>query len=309
MSKRKRKKDLFGYPAGFKAVPDDERIQHPPIFDPALKHFPHAFRKGEPAFSQTWQAAAWKRARLNLIHHLLKTFAGSSLRDCLVVRGSVLLNQWLGKQARDPKDIDWVVSPPGIQVRQPVAKDLLRRTIQLVTDHSEIDGLQLNCGQLVMDDIWTYDRAPGKRLVIPWQAEDLPPGFLQMDFVFEEELWCPTVDVVFPGFSDGLTIQAASPEQSLAWKILWLSSDMYPMGKDLYDAVLLAENFPVSRELLEIAYSDNGRQPDSASRDAPLDWEVTEWLEFQSENPGVRGSARDWLVRLRDALAPAFDNR
>ena len=38
---------------------------------------------------------------------------------------------------------------------------------------------------------------------------------------------------------------AAPAPLALAWKLLWLATDTYPQGKDLYDAVLLAENTTV----------------------------------------------------------------
>lgn len=48
----------------------------------------------------------------------------------------------------------------------------------------------------------------------------------------------------------------ASDEESLAWKLLWLYSDIHPQGKDLYDAVLLAERTALQTSLLKTVLQD-----------------------------------------------------
>ena len=51
-------------------------------------------------------------------------------------------------------------------------------------------------------------------------------------------------------------VLAASNEESLAWKLLWLFSDFYPQGKDRYDAVLLAERTALRSSLLKTVLED-----------------------------------------------------
>ncbi|PYC74957.1 hypothetical protein C7C45_03455 [Micromonospora arborensis] len=42
-------------------------------------------------------------------------------------------------------------------------------------------------------------------------------------------------------------VLAAPAPLALAWKLLWLATDRYPQGKDLYDAALLAEHTTVTK--------------------------------------------------------------
>src|SRR5439155_1284533 len=88
------------------------------------------------------------------------------------------------------------------------------------------------------------DPADGRRWVDQRRADGLPGGAVQVDVVFGEELTEPARRVSVPAADGGcVSVRAAGPAQSLAWKLLWLTTDMYPQGKDLYDAVLLAGRF------------------------------------------------------------------
>ena len=99
---------------------------------------------------------------------------------------------------------------------------------------------------------------------------------------------------------------AAAPELSLAWKILWLETDMYPQGKDLYDATLLAEQFRLPRDLLVRVLQPSARGSQAAFGPACIrGWEV-DWEDFQREYPTVPGTASDWQERLVRALEPTF---
>lgn len=52
-------------------------------------------------------------------------------------------------------------------------------------------------------------------------------------------------EVSLSGDGPAALVLAVTPELSLAWKVQWLITDMYPQAKDLYDAVLLAERTPL----------------------------------------------------------------
>ena len=54
-------------------------------------------------------AEAWHRARRRVMDHLLRLVADSPWREGLVLRGSLVLTAWLGRVAREPGDIDFVV--------------------------------------------------------------------------------------------------------------------------------------------------------------------------------------------------------
>ena len=251
------KSQTDGFPSSYGVNRKQSGITHPRVFDPALKHFACGFRDGEPTFKYASEEAEWFETRHRVMQHVLRVVAESNLRDDLIIRGSVVMQHWFGEQARRPRDLDWLVTP-GLAGER--ARSVVPQFVQTINDHKVVDDdIELMVPDSKVDDIWTYDRAPGQRLVIPWRKPRLPPGFLQLDFVFEEELWRPSVELSFAGFPAEKSLLAASMEQSLAWKILWLVSDMYPQSKDLYDAVLLAETVTMRRDLLETAWTDNNR--------------------------------------------------
>jgi hypothetical protein len=225
----------------------------------------------------------------------------------LVLRGSLPLKVWLGGPAREPGDLDWVVTPPTAAPDDAWPREMFRGLPGHIAGMAGDADLEWLPGRAAWDDIWTYDRAPGRRLVMPWSSPGLPPGFVQMDFVFNATLWDDPVPLRLGegDDADSPTIRAASPELSLAWKIQWLESDSYPQGKDLHDAVLLAERFRPRLELLDLAIAEARGKWSEYGPDLPLHWTV-DWEEFVGEYPWVGGDASDWKQRLTAALSPCF---
>ena len=212
------------------------------------------------------------------------------------------MRHYLGDAARAPGDIDWVVLPPSVRVDSRSGVGLLeamKNEISTVV----VEGMELHAGQAEHDTIWTYDRVPGRRLTIPWTGADGLTGHVQMDFVYGEELWIDPIEV---STTSGGSLIAAGPEQSLGWKLLWLATDCHPQGKDLYDAVLLAERFGISTQLRDRALSEGARPGYVPSREHLMDWTFhgLEWDDFVVENPRVTGSAERWVGRLADAIFP-----
>ena len=114
-----------GLPPTFNPTGSAEGARRPRVFDPALKHYPSAFRPGDPAFARPEDAARWRAARRQATDHVLRAAAESAWGDHLVLRGSRLLRAWLGAEAREPGDLDWVVRPPSARLTDPWAADLL----------------------------------------------------------------------------------------------------------------------------------------------------------------------------------------
>jgi hypothetical protein len=52
---------------------------------------------------------AHRRAHRTVLDHVLALVAGSPCADGLVLRGSAALSAWVGAEAREPADLDWVV--------------------------------------------------------------------------------------------------------------------------------------------------------------------------------------------------------
>jgi hypothetical protein len=293
------------------------RVPRSPIFDPALRHFSRAYRLGDPQFTDPAVALRWQTARRAAVRHVLRVICRSPFAEHLVLRGSTLLRTWFGEVAREPRDLDWVVRGVDKRRADDFADDLYKGITRLVCEHALVadrDG----AGQLVTfnafgaatDDIWAYDRTPGRRILLPWRVGELPPGAVQLDFVFGESLHAPPVRRTLPGDARhpaAATLWAADMAQSLAWKLQWLATDEYPQGKDLYDATLLAEHvrLPAS-PLREVVASSP--EPDALrrlTREELLNVPVY-WDEFRQEYPWVDGSAGDWLKRLADALEPTL---
>ncbi|MEV6210921.1 nucleotidyl transferase AbiEii/AbiGii toxin family protein [Kitasatospora sp. NPDC051914] len=290
-----------------------EGVVQRPVFDPSLLGYVKAMRAGDPEFADAATGARWYAARREALDTVLAAVAASRWADHLVLRGSVLLTAWFGGDAREPGDLDFVVTPADWALDDP-------RTDALFTDLAAAaerlsSGVRLHADRAVRDEIWTYDRVPGRRLVLPWSADGLPEGTVQLDFVFTEPLPAEPVRTAVPrlaGPGAPAELRTADRGLSLAWKILWLVSDGFAQGKDLYDAVLLAESVTLRYELLRDVFRGAGdtwwdtRAVVAEDIAEPL--ECIEWDEFRKENPQV-GTAEEYAARLLAALAPTFGGR
>ncbi|QIY59192.1 nucleotidyl transferase AbiEii/AbiGii toxin family protein [Streptomyces sp. RPA4-5] len=306
-------------PATLLPVPDDGVVQRP-VFDPAATHHAFGMRLGEPSFAEPSVGARWYAARRHALHHVLTALARSPWAGHLVLRGSMLLKSWFGDAAREPGDLDFVVVPETWQLTDDRTEQMLDGIAAAAGALSHRGGpVRLDAQAAVRDEIWSYDRVPGRRLVIPWTAEadGVPGGSVQLDFVFTERLPAPAepAEISGPPGTAPVVIQAATRALSLAWKVLWLVSDAHPEAKDLYDAVLLAESTELPHALLREVF----RGVDGGSFDRhPVLLESLygfggEWSELRKEYPD-RGGIADpdpWVEhrhirRLVTALARTF---
>ncbi|NUR49005.1 MAG: nucleotidyl transferase AbiEii/AbiGii toxin family protein [Hamadaea sp.] len=291
------------YPPTYLPVPEDgPTVYQRAAFDPALKQYPNAYRAGEPEFPDRTVDARWRATRQASAAHVLALIAASPWADHLVLRGSTTLRAWLGETAREPGDLDFVVVPADLRANDPSADRMLADIVEAVRADP---GPGLQAEQVAAADIWTYDRVPGRRLTFPFVAPDLPRGTVQVDFVFGEAMPVAAQRVSVYG----VDVACAPPDLALAWKLMWLESDMYPQGKDLLDAALLAEYTTVSlklvRDVLRTAPSDAGIEPDGFTAASVLKWDV-DWENFVDEYPGAVGDAREWQERLARALDRSF---
>ncbi|MEL5954037.1 nucleotidyl transferase AbiEii/AbiGii toxin family protein [Streptomyces sp. CLV115] len=295
-------------------LPAPAGMDHPLIFEPALKQFANAYRAGEPVFGEGREdvGRAWHRARRTALDTVLASVAGGPWGGHLVLRGSVLMATWFGETARDPGDLDFLFVPRDWAMDDPRSAGLFETIARDAAEAAAArDSVRIDAAGLVTEDIWTYDRVPGRRLLLPWTADGVPGGTVQLDVVFNETLPSPAVLTELQPLGDGpgCRMPAVSPELSLAWKLLWLVTDAYPQGKDLYDAVLLAERTPPGYELVREAFvlgGTEGLRPPGA-------WWLngfgvqTEWEHFTAEHPWVTESAASYCGRLAKALAPLLE--
>lgn len=291
---------LDGYPASTQ-LSDGGRAE---LFDPALKHYVAAYRTGDPHFAEESDRQRWYAARASVLGQMLRLIEGSRWRERLVLRGSVLLQAYLGEGARAPGDIDWVVLPNELAADAPEARQMLQELADLLTRRHTIGPVRIHFDRVAHDDIWTYERAEGRRMTIVWSLDDLPEGQVQFDFVFREPLAQAPVPVEIPlTAGETVSLLGATPELSLAWKLVWLQTDMYPQGKDLYDAVLLAERsqMPLSLFVAAMRSCEDYRDWDEQALPDIADWQI-DWDNFRAEYPWVQGEAEDWKRRLSAQL-------
>ncbi|WP_432157868.1 nucleotidyl transferase AbiEii/AbiGii toxin family protein [Streptomyces sp. bgisy153] len=280
------------------------------VFDPSTKQYPNAYRASDPAFADPARGEAWRAARRRALDLVLAAIAGSQWCDSLVLRGSVLMSAWFGDAAREPGDLDFVVVPDTWGLRDERTGRMLDG-IARAARAASADGIGFPAEGVGVEDIWTYERVPGRRMVLPWSAPGLPGGHVQLDFVFNERLPEPPEPVELPG---GAVLLGATPALSLAWKLMWIINDAYAQGKDLYDAVLLAERHLLPHELLQEVFRLSGEWP-RPSRDAVLFEDLVEgvgcveWHHFVAEYPRFAEREREFADRLLRAVAPAFEGR
>ncbi|SHI24633.1 nucleotidyl transferase AbiEii/AbiGii toxin family protein [Streptomyces sp. 3214.6] len=297
-------------PRTVRTVPGEEVTQRL-IFDPAMKQYPNAYRAADPAFADPAKTEAWRAARRRALDLALAAISDSEWVDSLVLRGSVLMSAWFGDAAREPGDLDFVVVPQQWGIDDPRTARMLDAIAAAAEALASARGPQLgiSAAGAAVEDIWTYERVPGRRMVLPWSAPGLPGGHVQLDFVFNEKLPEAPEPVELPG---GSVLLAASPELSLAWKLMWIINDMYAQGKDLYDAVLLAERYPLPYELLHEVFRLSGEWP-VPSREKILFEDVVEgvgyveWNHFVDEYPQFRDDEREFAERLVRAVGSTFE--
>jgi hypothetical protein len=85
-----------------------------------------------------------------------------------------------------------------------------------------------------------------------------------------------------------------------------LATDTYPQGKDLYDAVLLAEHTTVDLALVrDLIRPELGDEADRFTAITVLSWTYIDWRNFTDAYPTIDGTVTDWLRRLALALDQA----
>lgn len=295
-----------GFPPTLHPVAGDGIRQHP-VFDPSIRDHQMGMRLSEPHFDDPAVARDWFATRRAALDCVLAAVTDSQWSEHLVLRGSVLLAAWCGAAAREPGDVDFIVIPQDWKFSSERTDTLfadLAHRVAAVTDQPG-SLLRIHATDAIDDDIWTYDRVPGRRLVLPWTPLDprIPSGTIQLDFVFNEFLheppqWTEIPRLGRPG--PPARLLAATPELSLAWKLLWLTDDKYPEGKDLYDAVLLAEHCTPSLDLLQAV------SPMATFATLTRFPQDIEWEEFAKDRPDLADHLDLFGWRLLRALEPVF---
>ena len=260
------------------------------------------------------------------LDHMLALIAAAPWGGQVVLRGSMLLTAYLGDAAREPQDLDFVVLAdgeplegvewePGYDWREVAPYgDLVAR---LGENKLAARGVELEPEEASLSDEFGYEgygsyEMSGARLEIPWHVTKdgewrAPHGATQMDFALDEKAMEASTWTRIPRLDGGDTlVRAASPQLSLVWKLLWLMQDTWiageSNGKDLYDAVLLAElpGMTLDGELLREIEEWEGLRPIDFTRE--LDDLEIDWEQFKRQCPQADGTLKDWIRRLENAL-------
>ncbi len=284
-------------------------LKRPVIFDPALKHR-QALRAGEPQFDSAQDAEQWQAERLSVMHNVLLRISDSPCANHLVLRGSTLMQAWFGSKARAPGDLDWVVTPATWTMNSRDGKTLIKDLIEKIQNSTISDNLRISAKAPAVEDIWTYEKAPGKRIVLLWEnSQNEPRGTLQIDVVFGEPLSIPAQQTsIRLAHHPPITLMTASKELSLAWKLVWLLTDSYPMGKDLYDATLLSDVTRPTLENIRFAFSLHATKwydPFKEFNPEAIRQLYLEWDDFLKEYPWIEDGAgvlKERLIKNLDYL-------
>lgn len=250
---------------------------------------------------------ARRTAHLAAMQHVLAASAASPGAEHLVLRGSVPLRTWLGAAAREPHDLDFVVTPSTLDPDGDPGRRLVDGLVEAVRAHPPTGGVQVD--RVTVEELdgyaYGYGDASGRRLTVACRLDGDRAGTVQVDVVFNEELAAAptTVRVALAATQPPVTVRAATPELSVAWKLLWMRAETYPELKDLYDAVLLAEHAAVDWPLLRrVLAAELG----SAAADGFRPGTVLEWDFVDSDDAPFIDEIDDvaaWQQRLADALA------
>lgn len=164
------------------------------------------------------------------------------------------------------------------------------------------DALHIGDGWISGPGNWHRDRDERMRRAPAGQEgfQSTYQPLAEVDLVFEEDLPIAPEPVRIAG----TTLLAASRELSLAWKVQWLATDMWPQVKDLHDTALLVGHATVDtavvRELIRPEGARHGRvrtgaggaprrrRPGNAPSELPV---------IKATNPPCRGGSRQRLVR------------
>lgn len=274
------------------------------IYDPALQHFAGGFVHTAPKFDSASDQAQWALFQQEALNLVFRAIAQSPASQHLVLRGSALMQSWYGLAARTPKDLDFVVVPMSISRVSDEAIALIEMIVAAVANAPQPQG-KFMLDHVARDSIWTYNRVDGQRLTFFWKRGSFPWGSVQVDITFGERLPTPSVEtpVQLQGDTTPVLMQSADKATALAWKLCWLQSDSHPRAKDLYDAMLLAEDGAFDLTVVEPMFAEQRESTLVLLRGLAngLRQGSLEWVGFEQED---RKSARIWADRLREALPP-----
>ncbi|MGX1806303.1 nucleotidyl transferase AbiEii/AbiGii toxin family protein [Nocardia sp. NPDC055321] len=264
--------------------------------------------------------AGWYLARRRVMDHVLDAVATSGWHRHLVLRGSITLRAWFGAKAREPGDLDFVVTPHRWRWTDVPAERMYDELVGLAADLADAEGevrirSRVGFGENVYR--FPYRGVPGRRVTVFWECPHTGAGTLGLDFAFGEQLPARPIRTEIPRLATAgpaIALPTVDPASSLAWKLLWMAAetneDSRARGKDLFDAVLLAEHHTLTpallRDVLFADYRDYRRAMPGYLDRLPGIAGSVDWWSFTQDYPLLESAREEFTARLVSALAPAF---
>ncbi|WP_216895447.1 hypothetical protein [Nocardia alni] len=292
-------------------------------------------------FTDPEDGAGWFAARCEAIDHILTAIAQSPWSPRLVLfGGDALMRAWFCEWASQSGGLEFAVrfelwQAPEEPTLGHIFDDILAdaAAISRKPDSTVVID-RLRCDYTDIGESY-YDRgASGDRLLFSWQGRG-HTGTINLDFCYDTTLYDPPVPtpiprVSFPGTP--LVLPAASQRQSLAWKIARLAADAdripepiedepeynepvedysrsNPLGRDLYEAVLLAERSQLPLHLLDSALGSQNILLTALDTELSLLIRIAndvDWNTFADDLPALAGAHEQFVWRFAAALAPTF---
>ncbi|WP_086786667.1 nucleotidyl transferase AbiEii/AbiGii toxin family protein [Streptomyces caniscabiei] len=191
------------------------------------------FRAGEGARSPDDER--WRAAHRAVLDHLLRLVAEySPLGEDLVLRGSMVMSAWVGAEAREPADLDWIVPLPLLVPVDPAHPYPYVDGLESVQQWPEAaDG----AGRY---EIWRFEEfdTGGLRPMVPpdglhWvfeaEPEERPPHLALLDLVRERPVAAPGVVLDVNGARpDGIWTYVEYETPGVRLTIPWAAEGLPP---------------------------------------------------------------------------------
>ncbi|MFF2073751.1 nucleotidyl transferase AbiEii/AbiGii toxin family protein [Kitasatospora sp. NPDC058162] len=240
------------------------------------------------------EAERRRGAHRAVLDHLLALVAGSPLVDELVLRGSMVMPAWVGADAREPADLDWIVPQPLLLPVDP------GHPYPFVPEVADVQQWPEAADGAARYEIWTFEDfdAGGRRPALPpeglhWileaEPETRPPHAVLLELVRERPTVAPGL-VLDPAAArdDGTWTYAEYDTPSIRLVIPWHAEGL-PPGEVTLDFAR-DERLPEPPVWTAVPRAD-GTAPTAvrtASRELSLAWKLL-WLHADcATEAGVR---------------------
>lgn len=243
------------------------------------------------------------------LDHLLTLVAGSPLGDSLVLRGSMAMPAWVGADAREPADLDWIVPAPLFVPIDPGHPYPYVEDLAVVQQWPEAaDGADRY-------EIWRFEEfdTRGLRPAVPpeglhWipeaEPEDRPPHETLLDLVRERPEAAPGVVLdADAAREDGTWTYTEYDSPGLRVVVPW-EADGLPAGEVRLDFAR-DERLPEPAVLTAVPRGDGSGSTvvRTAGRELSLAWKLL-WLHADCAAEG-RARAKDLYDAVLLAESPA----